>query len=152
MPRTFWNESSPPPNLSLTSNMAQTRLKSFPVVTGSHRFLRYKLPTLLFSSQPNPSLPFVLCCRLQLLLTDLNKFRKYNSSKLRDLLRIIRNKAHHYRDLPQELQQLLGGVPDGYLQYFTQRFPKLFSYTYYFIKEHCETDHKLQQYFSLSDS
>lgn len=82
------------------------------------------------------------------LLQDLNRFRKYNGQKLRDLLRIVRNKAHHYRDLPPELQQQLGSFPDGYLQYFLTRFPKLVIFTYRFVKERCHADKAFAEYFT----
>ena len=59
------------------------------------------------------------------LLDNLGKFRKYDFTSCRDLLRVIRNKRHHYRDLPEEVQRELGGVPSGFLAYFTDRFPEL---------------------------
>ena len=59
------------------------------------------------------------------LLDNLGKFRKYDFTSCRDLLRVIRNKRHHYRDLPEEVQRELGGVPSGFLAYFTARFPEL---------------------------
>jgi len=51
--------------------------------------------------------------------------RKYNYASLRDLLRAIRNKKNHYRELPPEVQALVGPVPTGYMRYFRQRFPRL---------------------------
>jgi len=47
-----------------------------------------------------------------------------------DLLRAIRNKKHHYRELPIEVQTSLGVVPDQFLTYFTSRFPQLLLHTY----------------------
>ena len=38
------------------------------------------------------------------LLDDGRRYRKYNFSSVRDLLRIIRNKSHHFNELPQEMQ------------------------------------------------
>ncbi|GBG67137.1 hypothetical protein CBR_g81562 [Chara braunii] len=38
------------------------------------------------------------------LLDNLGKYRRYNVRSVRDLLRVIRNKLHHYRELPSELQ------------------------------------------------
>ncbi|KAL0213609.1 hypothetical protein RCL1_007235 [Eukaryota sp. TZLM3-RCL] len=58
-------------------------------------------------------------------LAELGKHRKYNSNSVRDLLRVVRNKKNHYRDLSHELRQYLGPLPSGYLNYFTSRFPKL---------------------------
>lgn len=70
------------------------------------------------------------------LLKDLHKFRKYNKQKLRDLLRVIRNKAHHYRDLDESMQAKLGTLPEGFLQYFITLFPKLFIFTYNYMKDY----------------
>ena len=58
-----------------------------------------------------------------------SKFRKYKTRLVRDLLRVVRNKAHHYRDLPEEVQLDFGVYPDEYVSYFQRRFPMLsFSY------------------------
>ncbi|CAI5461602.1 unnamed protein product [Closterium sp. Yama58-4] len=48
------------------------------------------------------------------LLGNLGKYRRYNFHSVRDLLRVIRNKCNHYRELPSELQELLGPLPDGF--------------------------------------
>ncbi|KAI9504231.1 kinase-like domain-containing protein [Coemansia spiralis] len=66
---------------------------------------------------------------------DLGKFRKYDGMRLRDLLRIIRNKKNHYQDMPQPLRETLGDIPDGYLHYFESRFPYLLLHCYYFVLE-----------------
>lgn len=77
---------------------------------------------------------------------------------MRDLLRAVRNKVrsgagggawppgrlppplsrglcsnpqkHHYRELPAEVRQALGRVPDSFVQYFTERFPRLLLHTH----------------------
>uniref|UniRef100_A0A8C6A7W8 non-specific serine/threonine protein kinase n=1 Tax=Marmota marmota marmota TaxID=9994 RepID=A0A8C6A7W8_MARMA len=64
------------------------------------------------------------------LQTDLRRFRSYKGTSVRDLLRAMRNKKHHYRELPAEVQQALGQVPDSFVQYFTQRFPRLLLHTH----------------------
>ncbi|KAJ1762825.1 bifunctional endoribonuclease/protein kinase ire1 [Coemansia sp. RSA 1591] len=66
---------------------------------------------------------------------DLGKFRKYDGTRLRDLLRIIRNKKNHYQDMPPPLRDALGDIPDGYLDYFESRFPYLLLHCYYFVLE-----------------
>ncbi|KAJ1663693.1 bifunctional endoribonuclease/protein kinase ire1 [Coemansia sp. RSA 1646] len=66
---------------------------------------------------------------------DLSKFRKYDSTRLRDLLRTIRNKKNHYQDMPITLRDTLGDIPDGYLHYFESRFPYLLLHCYYFVLE-----------------
>ena len=40
-------------------------------------------------------------------ITDMGRYRKYNFECTRDLLRVIRNKLNHYRELPEELQVCL---------------------------------------------
>jgi serine/threonine-protein kinase/endoribonuclease IRE1 len=40
------------------------------------------------------------------LLDDGRRYRKYNFSSVRDLLRIIRNKSHHFMELPPDMQVL----------------------------------------------
>ncbi|KAJ2826904.1 bifunctional endoribonuclease/protein kinase ire1 [Coemansia erecta] len=66
---------------------------------------------------------------------DLGKFRKYDGTRLRDLLRIIRNKKNHYQDMPPPLREALGDIPDDYLRYFESRFPYLLLHCYYFVLE-----------------
>ncbi|XP_019676354.2 serine/threonine-protein kinase/endoribonuclease IRE2 isoform X3 [Felis catus] len=61
---------------------------------------------------------------------DLRRFRTYKGTSVRDLLRAMRNKKHHYRELPAEVRQALGHVPDSFVQYFTTRFPRLLLHTY----------------------
>ncbi|KAL8174938.1 UNVERIFIED_CONTAM: hypothetical protein K2H54_006752 [Gekko kuhli] len=64
------------------------------------------------------------------LQTDLRKFRAYKGNSVRDLLRAMRNKKHHYRELPQDVQEALGAVPHEFVRYFTSRFPHLLLHTH----------------------
>ncbi|KFO81018.1 Serine/threonine-protein kinase/endoribonuclease IRE1, partial [Cuculus canorus] len=64
------------------------------------------------------------------LQADLRKFRTYKGGSVRDLLRAMRNKKHHYHELPADVQATLGPVPDGLVQYFTSRFPQLLLHTH----------------------
>lgn len=64
------------------------------------------------------------------LQTDLRRFRSYKGTSVRDLLRAVRNKKHHYRELPEEVRRTLGSVPDSFVQYFTNRFPRLLLHTH----------------------
>ncbi|KAG7470358.1 lysosomal alpha-glucosidase [Solea senegalensis] len=52
------------------------------------------------------------------------------AGSVRDLLRAMRNKKHHYRELPAEVQETLGSIPDDFVSYFTSRFPHLLMHTY----------------------
>ncbi|EAS27311.3 IRE protein kinase [Coccidioides immitis RS] len=56
---------------------------------------------------------------------SLGKQRKYTGSRMLDLLRALRNKRNHYNDMPENLKAHIGGLPDGYLQFWTVRFPSL---------------------------
>uniref|UniRef100_A0A8B9FQ08 Serine/threonine-protein kinase/endoribonuclease IRE1 n=1 Tax=Amazona collaria TaxID=241587 RepID=A0A8B9FQ08_9PSIT len=64
------------------------------------------------------------------LQTDLRKFRTYKGASVRDLLRAMRNKKHHYHELPAEVRAALGSVPDAFVYYFTSRFPRLLLHTH----------------------
>ncbi|NXL29725.1 ERN1 endoribonuclease, partial [Glaucidium brasilianum] len=64
------------------------------------------------------------------LQTDLRKFRTYKGGSVRDLLRAMRNKKHHYHELPPDVRAALGSVPEGFVQYFTSRFPRLLLHTH----------------------
>jgi hypothetical protein len=50
------------------------------------------------------------------LLGNLGRYRRYRACSLRDLLRVIRNKHNHWRELPEPLQARLGPPPDGFLR------------------------------------
>lgn len=53
-------------------------------------------------------------------IANLGKYRKYTSSSLRDLLRVIRNKHNHFREMPPALQAKLGPLPEGFVRYCPQ--------------------------------
>ncbi|PRP86490.1 hypothetical protein PROFUN_05272 [Planoprotostelium fungivorum] len=76
------------------------------------------------------------------------KYRKYTTDAIRCLLRVIRNKIHHYYDLPEDVRELLGPLPSGFLRYFTIRFPKLMWVTYSVLKNHCREEPHLREYFT----
>ena len=42
---------------------------------------------------------------------------------------------HHYHSLPKDLKETIGILPDGYLAYFTIRFPDLFISVYNFVMD-----------------
>ncbi|KAI3322136.1 hypothetical protein HD806DRAFT_523524 [Xylariaceae sp. AK1471] len=56
---------------------------------------------------------------------SLGKQRKYTGSKFLDLLRALRNKRSHYGDMSDTLKKMVGPIPDGYLGFWTRRFPNL---------------------------
>ncbi|GAA5867075.1 hypothetical protein JCM3774_004381 [Rhodotorula dairenensis] len=69
-------------------------------------------------------------------LDNLGKYRKYDGSSVRDLLRVLRNKKHHYQDLPENVRRALGDLPGGFLSYFTARFPHLLLHVYDTVAVH----------------
>uniref|UniRef100_A0A8B9D682 Serine/threonine-protein kinase/endoribonuclease IRE1 n=1 Tax=Anser cygnoides TaxID=8845 RepID=A0A8B9D682_ANSCY len=84
------------------------------------------------------------------LQTDLRKFRSYKGGSVRDLLRAMRNKKHHYRELPPEVQDTLGSIPDDFVCYFTARFPHLLLHTYKAMHICCQE--RLFQHYYNQDS
>ncbi|XP_027510053.1 serine/threonine-protein kinase/endoribonuclease IRE1 isoform X1 [Corapipo altera] len=80
------------------------------------------------------------------LQTDLRKFRSYKGGSVRDLLRAMRNKKHHYRELPPEVQETLGSIPEDFVCYFTARFPRLLLHTYHAMHICCQ-ERLFQQYY-----
>jgi len=88
--------------------------------------------------------------RLQIsaaLQTDLRRYRTYRGEQVRDLVRAIRNKKHHFRELPIELQHSLGQIPDQFVEYFTARFPRLLPHLYLVIERHCRLESLFAQYY-----
>ena len=53
------------------------------------------------------------------------KYRKYDTSSVRDLLRVMRNKRSHFHELPVATKELMSPLPSGFEIYFESRFPKL---------------------------
>lgn len=58
-----------------------------------------------------------------LLVSNFQKWRTYDSSSIRDLLRLIRNKYHHFDELPNELKARISSKA-GLMKYFEDKFPR----------------------------
>jgi serine/threonine-protein kinase/endoribonuclease IRE1 len=58
-------------------------------------------------------------------IDTLGKQRKYTGDRMLDLLRALRNKKNHYADMPEDVKLKVGDLPNGYLKYWTNRFPTL---------------------------
>uniref|UniRef100_A0A224Z8L0 non-specific serine/threonine protein kinase n=1 Tax=Rhipicephalus zambeziensis TaxID=60191 RepID=A0A224Z8L0_9ACAR len=82
---------------------------------------------------------------------DLRKYRTYKGHSVRDLLRAMRNKKHHYRELPEALQSELGTIPEEFVGYFTSRFPLLLPHTYLAMQE-WRAEPTLRPYYSHDGS
>lgn len=90
-------------------------------------------------------------CLSQDLQTDLRNFRKYKSNSTCHLLRAIRNKRHHYRELSAELKASLGEIPDGFMIYFSSRFPELIVHIYEAMQK-CRQETIFRSYYEQSES
>lgn len=79
-------------------------------------------------------------------VNNIGRYRRYKFDSVRDLLRVIRNKLNHYRELPQEIQEILGPVPEGFEGYFSSRFPRLLIEVYNVIYKYCEEEEFFRKY------
>lgn len=80
-------------------------------------------------------------------IIDIGRHRRYKFDDIRDLLRVIRNKLNHYRELPNEIQELVGPVPEGYDNYFASRFPKLLIEVHKVVWKYCREEECFHKYF-----
>ncbi|GMJ02791.1 ARABIDOPSIS THALIANA INOSITOL REQUIRING 1-1, inositol requiring 1-1 [Hibiscus trionum] len=83
-------------------------------------------------------------------LNNIGHYRRYKFDSVRDLLRVIRNKQNHYRELPQDIQDLLGPLPEGFDGYFACRFPKLLIEVYKVLFKLCKEEKFFQKYINSS--
>ncbi|KAF3154107.1 bifunctional endoribonuclease/protein kinase ire1 [Orbilia oligospora] len=82
------------------------------------------------------------------LIDNLGKHRKYQGDRMLDLLRALRNKKHHYQDLPPAVQATVGQLPDGYLSYFTSRFPALLVNMFHLVRDEIQDEAMWRTYFT----
>ncbi|KAF3670600.1 Serine/threonine-protein kinase/endoribonuclease IRE1b [Capsicum annuum] len=84
-------------------------------------------------------------------LKNIGHYRRYRFDSVRDLLRVMRNKLNHYRELPTEIQKILGTIPEGFDGYFRSRFPQLLIEVYKVMSEHCKDEDCFRKYFTSSE-
>ncbi|KAH9662277.1 serine/threonine-protein kinase/endoribonuclease IRE1a [Citrus sinensis] len=80
-------------------------------------------------------------------ITNIGRYRRYKFDSVRDLLRVVRNKLNHYRELPEEIQELVGPVPEGFDGYFATRFPRLLIEVYKVVSRYCREEECFHKYF-----
>lgn len=80
-------------------------------------------------------------------MDNLGKYRKYNKEKLMDLLRALRNKYHHYNDMPPSLQQQMSPLPHGFYKYFNQKFPNMLMEIYSVVEENLKHEHVFTEFY-----
>ncbi|XP_050670962.1 serine/threonine-protein kinase/endoribonuclease IRE1 [Leptidea sinapis] len=71
---------------------------------------------------------------------DLRARRTYRGDRVAHLLRAIRNKKHHYRELESNVRESLGKVPDGFITYWLQRFPLLLPHVWLQMQQYRNED------------
>lgn len=80
-------------------------------------------------------------------IDNLGKYRKYHGDRILDLLRAMRNKSHHFNDLPITVRELMEPYPQGYLGYFTSKFPFLLMTIYYVVKDNIANEPMFRSFF-----
>ncbi|KAH7077121.1 hypothetical protein FB567DRAFT_142921 [Paraphoma chrysanthemicola] len=81
-------------------------------------------------------------------INSLGKQRKYTGDRMLDLLRALRNKKNHYEDMDETVKAKVGPLPDGYLSYWTNKFPQLLMACYKCVWEcRLEGEPRFRPYF-----
>lgn len=80
-------------------------------------------------------------------MNNLGKYRKYNTEKLMDLLRALRNKYHHFNDMPPKLQEQMSPLPNGFYKYFNNKFPHLLMEIYFIVEETLKHEHVFEEFY-----
>ncbi|EGV60443.1 kinase-like protein [Yamadazyma tenuis ATCC 10573] len=80
-------------------------------------------------------------------MSNLGKYRKYQPEKLMDLLRALRNKYHHFNDMPLTLQKKMSPLPNGFYDYFNSRFPNLVMEVYFVVERNLKKEHIFEEYY-----
>jgi len=81
------------------------------------------------------------------LVINVQKYRTYDPASIRDLLRLIRNKHHHFDELSDELKtHVLISKTDGLMEYFDGLFPELLMHCYHMAGELFAGDALLEKY------
>ncbi|CAG9832376.1 unnamed protein product [Diabrotica balteata] len=78
--------------------------------------------------------------------SDLKKYRSYQGYSVRDLLRALRNKKHHFRELSPEAQKILGRDSESFTTYWLSRFPLLLVHTWIVMQNVADEDHFIKFY------
>jgi serine/threonine-protein kinase/endoribonuclease IRE1 len=83
------------------------------------------------------------------LIDNVQKFRTYDYSCIRDLLRLIRNKHHHFEELPEAFRASTVPNQDALCEYFEAKFPTLIMHCYEFCRTTLKDDDVLVQKYAI---
>ena len=81
------------------------------------------------------------------MVVELQKFRKYGQLLFTDLLRFIRNKKNHYRELSNDVKAILGETNESFMIYFMQAFPSMMIAVDEFVRSKLIDDPIFSQYY-----
>lgn len=85
------------------------------------------------------------------IMGDLERFGTYDGTRVKSLLRAVRNKVNHRREVTKEVEGIHGRYPDGLDAYFAEKFPRLLIELYKVAYEFCKTDTDLEKYFLFGE-
>lgn len=83
------------------------------------------------------------------LISNMQRFRTYDPSSVRDLLRLVRNKHHHYDELPQDFRASMGQCQDSLVEYFERKFPRLLMHCWDCCRAALSDDDPLMRKYSI---
>lgn len=63
---------------------------------------------------------------------------------------VFPQQKHHYRELPTDVQETLGSIPDEFVSYFTSRFAHLLMHTYLAMRT-CAPERPFLPYYSTAE-
>jgi len=86
------------------------------------------------------------------LIDNVQKFRTYDYSCVRDLLRLIRNKHHHFEELPEAFRTSTIPNQDALYEYFSTKFPALIMHCYSFCGQYLTENDQMVSKFDISMS
>lgn len=85
----------------------------------------------------------------QSFFSTVTKFRSYDQSSVRDLLRLIRNKSRHFDELPIGFKDRICGNQEGLLKYFESKFPCLLMHCYNVCRQYLTVDDILTKKYDI---
>ena len=68
-------------------------------------------------------------------MREVSNYRKYDYESVRDLIRLIRNKLNHFHEIPKDVKQHIGKVPEGFIEYCFELFPKLLHFAFVYTRK-----------------
>jgi hypothetical protein len=83
------------------------------------------------------------------LISNVQLFRTYGPSPVRDLLRLIRKKHHHFDELPSEFRISIGSNQDLLLNYFEARFHRLIMHCFNICRQLLAADDRFATKYAI---